>query len=314
MRVTILALTLLAQSAGPIFRFEADGFWLNLHHFLYVLGRAEAKVADSRREAVAGAPADQAEGMKLLSETERQTWREAVTLYAGTLSMKDVVFDADLVEITNQLKRASADKSPASLKINQAVAAVLDRAAPIYRRAWWTRHRDANRAWVASLQPLLKQYGPQVLTYVTRVYQLPWTRDGYPVQISAWSNWAGAYSTSFSLLVVSSLNKGNAGSQGLEAVFHEAMHQWDDAVAMKLEVLAKANDTKVKENLDHALVFYTAGEAMRSIVPGHTPMADVAGIWNRGLGPFKPALDKYWKPYLEGKTTLDAALVGLLKS
>jgi len=191
---------------------------------------------------------------------------------------------------------------------------VLDRAAPIYRKAWWTRHRDANRAWVASLQPLLKQYGPQVLTYVTRVYQLPWTRDGYPVQISAWSNWAGAYSTSFSLLVVSSLNKGNAGSQGLEAVFHEAMHQWDDAVAMKLEVLAKANDTKVKENLDHALVFYTAGEAMRSIVPGHTPMADVAGIWNRGLGPFKPALDKYWKPYLEGKTTLDAALVGLLKS
>jgi len=314
MRVTILALTLLAQSAGPIFRFEADGFWLNLHHFLYVLGRAEAKVADSRRESVAGAPADQAEGMKLLSETERQTWREAVTLYAGTLSMKDVVFDADLVEITNQLKRAPADKSPASLKINQAVAAVLDRAAPIYRKAWWTRHRDANRAWVASLQPLLKQYGPQVLTYVTRVYQLPWTRDGYPVQISAWSNWAGAYSTSFSLLVVSSLNKGNAGSQGLEAVFHEAMHQWDDAVAMKLEVLAKANDTKVKENLDHALVFYTAGEAMRSIVPGHTPMADVAGIWNRGLGPFKPALDKYWKPYLEGKTTLDAALVGLLKS
>ena len=314
MRITILALALAAQSTGPIFRFEADGFWLNLHHFLYVLGRAEAKVADSRREAVAGAPADQAEGMKLLSETERQTWREAVTLYAGTLSMKDVVFDADLVEITNQLKRAPADKSPASLKVNQAVAAVLDRAAPIYRKAWWTRHRDANRAWVASLQPLLKQYGPQVLTYVTRVYQLPWTTDGYPVQISAWSNWAGAYSTSFSLLVVSSLNKGNAGSQGLEAVFHEAMHQWDDAVAMKLEVLAKANDTKVKENLDHALVFYTAGEAMRSIVPGHTPMADVAGIWNRGLGPFKPALDKYWKPYLEGKTTLDAALVGLLKS
>ena len=314
MRITVLALALVAQTATPIFRFETDGFWLNLHHFLYVLGRAEAKIADSRREAVAGAPADQAEGMRLLSETERQTWREAVSLYAGTLSQKDVIFDADLVEITNQLKRAPADRPASALKINQAVAAVLDRVAPIYRKAWWTKHRDANRAWVAGLRPLLNQYGPQVLAYVTRVYQLPWTKDGYPVQISAWSNWAGAYSTSFSLLVVSSLNKGNEGSQGLESVFHEAMHQWDDAVAVRLEALAKANNTKVKDNLDHALVFYTAGEAVRSIVPGHTPMADVAGIWNRGLGPFKPALDKYWKPYLEGKSDLDTALIGLLKS
>ena len=27
-----------------------------------------------------------------------------------------------------------------------------------------------------------------------------------------------------------------------------------------------------------------------------------------------PALDAHWKPYLDGKTTLDEALVGLLKS
>jgi len=43
-------------SPAFIFRFEADEFWLNLHHFLYVLGRAEAKMADASREAVAGAP------------------------------------------------------------------------------------------------------------------------------------------------------------------------------------------------------------------------------------------------------------------
>jgi hypothetical protein len=41
--------------APPIFRFEADEFWLNLHHFSYVLGPAEAKTADASREAVAGA-------------------------------------------------------------------------------------------------------------------------------------------------------------------------------------------------------------------------------------------------------------------
>ena len=40
----------------PIFRLQADGFWLNLHHFLYVLGRAEAQMPDRQRRAVAAAP------------------------------------------------------------------------------------------------------------------------------------------------------------------------------------------------------------------------------------------------------------------
>ncbi len=41
---------------GAIFVFHTGEFWLNLHHFLYVLGRAENKERDTSREAVAGAP------------------------------------------------------------------------------------------------------------------------------------------------------------------------------------------------------------------------------------------------------------------
>ena len=38
-------------------------------------------------------------------------------------------------------------------------------------------------------------------------------------------------------------------------------------------------------------------------------------MWGqKGLGSFKAGLDAYWKPYLDGKSTLDAALLGLLKS
>ena len=52
-----------APARSTIFRVEADEFWLNLHHFLYVLGRAEAKTTDSARPAVAGAPADAERGL-----------------------------------------------------------------------------------------------------------------------------------------------------------------------------------------------------------------------------------------------------------
>ena len=81
------------------------------------------------------------------------------------------------------------------MQIDAAVAAALDRAAPMYRKAWWPRHREANRKWLQSMQDPLKKYGPQLLAYVTRAYQEPWMTGGFPVNISGWTNWAGAYST-----------------------------------------------------------------------------------------------------------------------
>jgi hypothetical protein len=314
MKTFLVALLLALQSAPPIFRFETDGFWLNLHHFLYVLGRVEAKMPDITREAVAGAPADETEGLKSLKEAERQAWRDAVKTYANSVSKLDMVRDRELFDLTNALRRAEQDGDASSLKIDAALADALDRAAPIYRRAWWPRHREANRKWLETMREPLEKYGPQLLAYITRAYQEPWMKDGYPVNVSAWSNWAGAYSTNDSLLVVSTMNTGNQGLHGFEITFHEAMHQWDDAIYARIRRVAKANNIeKVDGLLSHALIFYTTGEAMRTVVPAHVPYAEIAGIWKGRMGVFKPALDAHWKPYLDGKSTLDEALLGLLK-
>jgi hypothetical protein len=315
MKALLVALVLASQATTPIFRFETDGFWLNLHHYLYVLGRVEAKMPDVMRAAVAGAPADEADGLKGLSDTDRRIWREAVSFYATGLSRQDAVFDRSLVDVTNTLRRAAADAPASTLPIDPALAATLDRAAPVYRAAWWSRHRESNRRWAAAMQEPLSQHGAQVLAYVTRVYQEPWMKDGYPVNVSAFSNWAGAYSTSFSLLVVSSMNAGNQGLPGFEITFHEAMHQWDDAMSARLRKVADANQiAKVNDLISHAIIFYTTGAALRSVVPTHTPYAELAGIWQRSLGSFKPALDSHWQAYLDGKTTMDEALLGLLKA
>jgi len=82
MRVLLLTVVLVSQTATPIFRFETDGFWLNLHHFLYVLGRAENEERNASREAVAGAPGDQQAGFEKLTAREQTIWREAVGSYA----------------------------------------------------------------------------------------------------------------------------------------------------------------------------------------------------------------------------------------
>jgi hypothetical protein len=133
------------------------------------------------------------------------------------------------------------------------------------------------------------------------------------VNVSGYSNWSGAYSTSVNLLVVSSLAPGNAGVHGFEITFHEAMHQWDEEIDARLMTLAKANQLKFDDLLSHAMIFYTTGEAVRSVLPGHVPYAELAGIWKGRMGVFKPALDAHWKPYLDGKGTLEEALLAILQ-
>jgi len=54
---------------------------------------------------------------------------------------------------------------------------------------------------------------------------------------------------------------------------------------------------------------------VKSVIPNHVGYAERGGMWKqKGLGSFKAGLDAHWKPYLDGTGTLDAALIGLLKS
>jgi hypothetical protein len=315
MRLLIVTVALVAQTGAPIFRFEADGFWLNLHHFLYVLGRAQNHTPDSQRRAVVSAPADQEAGLKGLSESARQNWDSAVRFYAGGLSKMDAVFDQNLIAVTNAM-RVAPDATPAALTIDPGLRATLIRASQVYRLAFWPKHRSQNHQRVRDFSRQLEQHGSQVRDYVTRAYQRDWPKNGYLVNVSGYTNWAGAYSTAGELIVVSSFDEGTAGSLGLESIFHEAMHQWDDQMMARLERVSKEQQTPApREGITHALIWYTAAEAVKSRIPSHRGYAEAGGMWKqKGLGSFKAGLDAHWKPYLDGKGTLDAALVGLLKS
>jgi hypothetical protein len=300
-------------AASPIFVFDRP-FWLNLHHFLYVLGRAEAKTSDTQRRAVSGAPAEQASGLATLTESERSAWGTAVTFYAGGLSKKDAVFDEELVQTGRVLADAGDRRSLDGLPLDAALIATLTRVAPVYRKAWWPQHDAANRALVDELHGLLAKHGQAVLTYITRAYREAWPPGGFRVHMTAYANWAGAFSTTAGFIVVSSRNPAATGLSSLESVFHEAMHQWDDSVQAALTAEARRQGTRVPPNLSHAMIFFTAGEAVRRISPTHVPLAESEGVWGRGMGVFKPALEAVWKPYLAGEGTRDEALAALIKA
>ena len=315
----VLAVTLAVQAAAaqaprssPIFLFHTNEVWLNLHHYLYVLGRAHAKTADASRDAVAGAPADEARGLERLTDAERAAWSDAVVFYANGPGKKDLIFDDPLAAAALALAGAADAASLPGTGIDAGMSAALGRAAPIYRKAWWPQHQAANRARQAEWQALVDRYGQQILTRITAAYGMEWPAAGYHVHVSGFSNWAGAYSTDGNLLVMSSLAAENRGDQGLEIAFHEAMHQWDSAIQSLLVAEVRRIGKRLPPNVSHAMIFFTAGDTVRHVVPGHVPYADVAGVWDRGFATFKGPLEETWKPYLDGKGTRDEAIAALV--
>ena len=301
------------KTPKTIFVFHADEFWLNLHHFLYVLARAENKERDASREAVAVAPADQDRGLAKLNAREREIWHKAVAWYAAGAAKKDIVFDDPLPSITNALVSAGDAKSLKTSSIDPAFVNVLESVGPIYRKAWWKQHREANRQWQEKIQALVDRHGATVLAFITNAYKMQWPAMGFHVHVSGYSNWAGAYSTTGNLLVLASQNPSVQGAYGLETIFHEGMHQWDDQVFEALRAAAIKINKYFPRGLSHSLIFFTAGEAVRRSIPGHIPYAEKFGVWQRGLEPFKLPLEQTWKPYLDGHGTRDEAFEELIK-
>src|SRR5262245_11868344 len=238
-----------AKTKQTIFIFHSDEFWLNLHHFLYVLGRAENKTRDSSRSAVVNAPKDQEQGLAKLTGTEQDIWREAVTFYALNLSKKDAVFDEPLPTITNALARAGDAKSLSTSGIDPVLVGMLELAARIYRKTWWPAHHAANVEWQRTIQKLVDQHGEAILSFITKAYQLSWNPAGFHVHLSGYTNWAGAYSTTGELLVLSSLAEDIKDIYGLETIFHEGMHQWDKQVFEALRDQARKQNKLVPNGL-----------------------------------------------------------------
>jgi hypothetical protein len=238
-----------------------------------------------------------------------------VSFYATGLSRKDAVFDDELVTLGRTLVRAGDRASLAEEPIDPALAAVLREVGPLYQAAWWPRHDAANRALERRLEPLVDAHGPRVVQFLTRAYGETWPADGYPVNLTAYANWAGAFSTRVRVLLVSSLDPvlgGENAALAFETIFHEAMHQWDTPAADRLQALASREKLTVPPALSHAMIFFTAGEAVRAVIPGHVPYAEAEGVWSRTPAGIKAALEAVWKPYLDGQGSRDAAIVALL--
>src|SRR5262249_39989486 len=130
---------------------------------------------------------------------------------------------------------------------------------------------------------------------------------------SAYSSWAGAYTTVYpDRITVSTYDSDLSESGGLETLFHESLHTLDDSVRAALTAAAERHAKRLPPDFVHAVIFFTAGEVTRRELSDYTPMAERLGIWQRGGFPrYLPSLRAYWLPWIERRSTFAAAVDSL---
>jgi hypothetical protein len=320
------------QLINPTFEFHS-GFWINLHHFLYVQGRLRQSASQPRTTPdlvqAAAAPAS-TDG---LSPEQIVEWNAAVEAYAAEWSSRDLLLNGDMVIINNRLAEMedcpelSGKVKPAcepGLKPNLVTA--LNQAAGVYRAHWWSDQDRANRTWIAGVAPLVRQFGMGLAAQLAEIYETNWPRQPIRVDVVWSAGQLGAYTTLNPVHVT--MGSGDARNQGLtsfEVLFHEASHVLAEGVNKAIAQACRDRGKPIPRDLWHALLYYTTGELARREYaganppvapggPGYTPYADRNGLYNQDWDRYHRLLQLYWQPYLDGKVTFETAIVRLVNS
>jgi hypothetical protein len=304
LRLLLVALTLTACASAPpsvpraatrTFDFHSSA-WLNCHLSLY---RDAIRKKRGRGEPDTAA----------FNADERAAWDAAVATYIDTVVDKDLLFDDDMVTVGLELVRLeSATDLATGFAGPPALARTLEAAMPAYRARRWPADDAQNRAYVAEMAPRLEELARAVVPDLARVYGSPWPSGPVRVDLADYAGRVGAYTTLDPVHVIIT----SAGPHHIEIPFHETSHALVRPIMIALERELTAAG-KSSRDLWHALLFYTTGEIVRRHLPGHVPYAEANGLWTHGDWPaYKIALDKAWKPYVDGAVERDAALRALV--
>src|SRR5215471_7051281 len=276
MRAAAQSQIVFSETPLPVFELHS-GFWINLHHTLYY--EARQRKASAAREAAtdktatpSGKPVPMAKPS--LTAAEQKTWEDAVSYYAANYAEKDLLFTTELIQLKDQLgdfedcdelsgrKRKFCD---AGLSPN--LTQVLEAAAPVYRAHFWAEHDRTNRRWILQVAPLVREQGVGLSERLADIYQTRWPHQKIRVDVVAYANWAGAYTTVDPLRVtIASLDSRNQGPQALEVLFHEGSHGIAEPVQAAIIRECRQRDKAIPRDLWHASVFYTTGEVIRTVL------------------------------------------------
>jgi hypothetical protein len=296
-----------AQAAAPSAEISRlalfSDFWVNLHHFLYVSAWARRPAGPLRRLAMPLPPGSEV----AMQDDERRTWDMAVSYYDREFASKDLLFDRDLTAINTALAAAAGNLDSASLASEH--RRILDAAAPVYRRYWWSGHDGANREWIADVARRTTPLAPQIVARLTSLYGVTWFETPVRVDVVRVGKSQGAYTAVVPQvhIVVASGDASYAGWAGTEMLFHESSHGLIQNVRAAVD-RAMTSANKDPRDLWHVVLFYVAGEVTRQTLAArgieYQPYLYATGLFANAWPAFRVPIERNVRAFVDGQMNL----------
>src|SRR5258707_3380020 len=152
------------ESPLPVFELHS-GFWVNLHHFLYLQARLANGNSSSTGSPRGAAPPDEPPvSLVDFPAEEIKVWRAAVAFYAKDLARRDLLVNVEMETINNRLAEMETctelqGKTSATCKsgLQADLVETLDRAAPGYRAQWGHEQDSTNPERIAQYSEMDRQ-------------------------------------------------------------------------------------------------------------------------------------------------------------
>ncbi|HET9830254.1 MAG TPA: hypothetical protein VFP91_01035 [Vicinamibacterales bacterium] len=312
MRHSLLAIVLLLSWIRPAAADEAvvavanlefhSAVWPNLHHLLYGSAWARRPKTGARRLM----PDLPIRLPDTLSSDERAVWDQAVDYYDRNLASRDLLMGRGMEDINAAL----AVEDLGSVAVGAELRAILERAAPIYRRHFWPAHDRSNREWIRTTVERLRSIEQDMVSAQARLYGRPWFTALIRVDVV----WVGrAYTSLFPTHTTVSPAEGPlVGWSAVEMVLHEVSHE---LILDTEKQMAEAFGDAWKEHgvLWHVVQFYLTGSALERILASrgieYRQYLYSEGLFDRAWPQYRKPVEESWAPYVRGEITREQAIL-----
>lgn len=289
---------------SKLFRLHSSP-WINLHHFLYQWATSD------------GSELPEASALRALSAEEQHVWEQALEFYTQHIVEHDLLFSREMVRTKSALLQLDQGTGTEPDDLPMGLGNVLTAAMPVYEEHWWPEHDRLNQTWIDHVAPELERYEEEMAERLAEAYGGDWPSGRVRIDLSAYANWAGAYTTNRpDHVTISSRRSDGADLLALETVFHEVSHSasLQRPLEEAVEEAYAAAGVEAPTGLWHALIFYTAGELTRETLQAegqedYEAYAERNGFYEReSWAGYRRAFDEHWKPHLRGEIDLSSAL------
>lgn len=275
-----------------------SSFWMCLHQRL---------IDDATRSAPRATPE--------LSPEEQAGWKEAVEAYRAAGGSGNMTFARPMAITTDALTQVADDAIEP--RTDAPLAEALLRAAPVYRKHWWTDDDRANRFFIAYASALLRESGERLVREHEAVYRTTW-----PTRVRAYITPAagrfGAYTMTGKsggvITTMSCRDEGYQGFRALEMLLHESSHAVvgprEGTVAEAIASAATAHGRTPPDELWHAILFATSSELTRRLLAerGVAFVPSSVDLFTRAWPQYREPVERFWIAYLDGHGTLEEAI------